>query len=73
MLPETQKKRQNEISTAVKYFVKNDCKGYTAITSGFFPTIEDPRRINRGLPKENESKKQNQQSWKGKRSLTIAY
>ena len=57
MLPETQKKRQNEISTAVKYFVKNDCKGYTAITSGFFPTIEDPRRINRGLPKENESKK----------------
>ena len=56
MLPETQK-RQNEISAAVKYCVKNDCKGYKAITSGLFPTIEDPRRINRRLPKENESKK----------------
>ena len=56
MLPETQK-RQNEISAAVKYCVKNDCKGYKAITSGLFPTIEDSRRINRRLPKENESKK----------------
>ena len=57
MLQEIQKKRQDEISAAVKYCVENDCKGYKAITSGLFPTIKNSRTINRCLPKENQSKK----------------
>ena len=57
MLQEIQKKRQDEISAAVKYCVENNCKGYKAIASGLFPTIKDPRTINRHLPKENQSKK----------------
>ena len=52
-----QKKKQDEISAAVKYYVEKDCKGYKAIASGLFPTIKDPRTINRRLPKENQSKK----------------
>ena len=60
MLQEIQKKRQDEISAAVKYCVQNDWKGYKAITSGLFPTIKDPKTINRHLPKEKASqRKQN--------------
>ena len=55
MLQEIQKKRQDEISAAVKYCVQNDWKGYKAITSGLFP-----KTINRHLPKEKASqRKQN--------------
>ena len=57
MLQEAQKKRQDEISAAVKHYVENDCKGYKAIASGLFPTIKDLRTIYRHLPKENQSKK----------------
>ena len=57
ILQEIQKKRHDEISAAVKYCVENNCKGYKAITSGLFPTIKDPRTINRHLPKENQSQK----------------
>ena len=58
MLQEIQKNRQDEISAAVKYCVENDCEGYKAITSGLFPTIKDPRTINRCLPKKTSQRKQ---------------
>ena len=60
MLQEIQKKRQDEISAAVKYCVENNCKGYKANTSGLFPTIKDPRTINRHYPKKTSKRKQNQ-------------
>ena len=61
MLQEIQKKRQDEISAVVQHCVENDCKGYKAIASGLFSTIKDPRTINRRLPKENQSKKNQNQ------------
>ena len=60
MLQEIQKKRQDEISAAVKYCVENNCKGCKAITSGLFPTIKDPRTINRCYPMKTSQRKQNQ-------------
>ena len=60
MLQEIQKKRQDEISAAVKYCVENNCKGCKAITSGLFPTIKDPRTINRCYPNKTSQRKQNQ-------------
>jgi hypothetical protein len=45
----TEQHRQ-DIDDAVEYCIMNDCKGYTALSSGLFPRIKDAQTINWRLP-----------------------
>ena len=43
------KKREEQLVEATEYCIRNGCKGYTALASGLFPLIKDPRTINRRI------------------------
>ena len=51
------KVREEQLKDAVTYCIANNCKGYSALSTGRFPLIKDPRTINRRLDdKENQGK-----------------
>ena len=57
ILFKNEKRRQEQLAEAVEYCLEHNCKGYAAIKSGRFPSIKDPRTINRRLPVRDGEKR----------------
>ena len=50
------RRKQQQLDDAVKYCTENGSRGWSALASGLFPLIKDPRTINKRLDGKVESK-----------------